>query len=110
MPTLNRKQAACMSPVTTTRLLRALGLAPTLGLIGSLVLPGTFAPAVAQSSAQQKIQPALLAEMNAFAAVPQVASVEQDAVVRERRPANAGPAVPPGQFSSLDVEETNASQ
>jgi serine protease AprX len=50
------------------------------------------------------------AEITALSALPQVATIEEDAVVRPRPPTRAGPAYPSGQLNSLDTQETNATK
>jgi serine protease AprX len=52
---------------------------------------------------------ATAAGIQAISLLPQVAAIEQDAVVRPRRPANAG-ATPPGQLTSLYPREVNATR
>jgi serine protease AprX len=50
------------------------------------------------------------AGITAMSLLPQVATIEQDSVVRPTRPTNSGPAYPPGQLTSLYPQETNATQ
>jgi len=53
---------------------------------------------------------ASLAGITAMSLLPQVASIEQDAVVRPRRPANSGPPPPQGPLTSYYPQETNANR
>jgi serine protease AprX len=46
----------------------------------------------------------------AMSLLPQVAAIDQDAVVSPRRPAGSGPAWPPGQLTSLYPTEVKATQ
>ena len=48
------------------------------------------------------------AGITAMSLLPQVASIEEDSVVRPTRPATGGPAYPPGQLTSLYPQEVNA--
>ncbi len=48
--------------------------------------------------------------ITAMSLLPQVATVEEDAVVRPRRPSGTGPSYPPGQLTSLYPQETNATR
>jgi serine protease AprX len=50
------------------------------------------------------------AQITALSLLPQVATVEQDAVVRARRPANSGTTYPPGNLTSLYPQEANATK
>jgi len=50
------------------------------------------------------------AGITAMSLLPQVATIEEDAVVRPARPANPGPAYPAGQLTSLYPQETNATK
>jgi subtilisin family serine protease len=50
------------------------------------------------------------AGITAMSLLPQVATIEEDSVVRPTRPANAGPTYPPGQLTSLYPQETNATK
>jgi serine protease AprX len=50
------------------------------------------------------------AGIQAMSLLPQVASIEQDAVVRPRRPANSGTSVSAGQLTSLYPQEINAAR
>src|SRR5579864_8890336 len=47
------------------------------------------------------------AGITAMSQLPQVASIEEDSVVRARRPSGGGPAYPQAQLSSLYVQEVN---
>src|SRR5438552_17312847 len=51
---------------------------------------------------------ATAAGIQAMALLPQVAAVDQDAVVAPRRPAGTGPSWPPGQLASLYATEVKA--
>jgi serine protease AprX len=53
---------------------------------------------------------ATAAGIQAMSLLPQVAAIDQDAVVRPRRPANPGSTWPPGQLTSLYPREVNASR
>jgi serine protease AprX len=46
----------------------------------------------------------------AMSLLPQVATIDQDAVVRARRPSNSRPLWPPGQLTSLYPRESNANR
>jgi serine protease AprX len=46
----------------------------------------------------------------AMSLLPQVATIDQDAVVRARRPSNSGPPWPPGKLTSLYPKEVNANR
>ena len=48
------------------------------------------------------------AQITAISALPNVATVEQDAVVRARRPSSSGTGYPPGSLTSLYPQEVNA--
>jgi len=50
------------------------------------------------------------AGIRAMSQLPQLASIEQDAVVRPRRSAAASPTWPPGQLTSLYPQEVNATR
>jgi len=53
---------------------------------------------------------ATAAGIQAISQLPQVAAVDQDAVVAARRPAGTGPTWPPGQLTSLYPTEVKATQ
>jgi serine protease AprX len=53
---------------------------------------------------------ASLTGITAMSLLPQVASIEQDAVVRPRRPPNSGPPPPQGPLTSYYPQETNANR
>src|SRR5229473_2553935 len=46
----------------------------------------------------------------AMSLLAQVATIDQDAVVRARRPSNSGPLWPPGQLTSVYPKEINANR
>src|SRR5579864_1738003 len=48
--------------------------------------------------------------ITAMSLLPQVATIQEDAVVRPRRPSSSGPTYPPGQLTSLFPQETNATR
>lgn len=50
------------------------------------------------------------AGITAMSLLPQVASIEEDSVVRPTRPSGGGPAYPPGQLTSLYPQEVNATK
>jgi serine protease AprX len=53
---------------------------------------------------------ATAAGIQAMSLLPQIAAIDQDAVVRPHRPTGSGPAWPPGQLTSLYPTEVRATQ